>query len=92
MEEIRKGAGGGLRHVTETEKVRPVMTSREELMGQIRSGITLQKVELNRRGDNSSTGIAGMLQKALRDRTIALCVSSSEEDNDADDVDDEWDE
>ena len=95
MEEIRKGAGG-LRHVTETEKVRPTMDSRDELMDQIRSGVTLKKVELDNKSEgNSSTempsGIAGMLQKALRDRTTALCLSSSDEENDADDDDDEWD-
>ncbi len=39
----------------------------------------------------SFLGIAGMLQKALRDRTTALCLSSSEEEDEQDDDDDEWD-
>jgi len=95
MEEIRKGAGG-LRHVTETQKARPTTDSRDELLDQIRSGITLKKVELDNKSEgNSSTempsGIAGMLQKALRDRTTALNFSSSDEENEADDDDDEWD-
>ena len=95
MEEIRKGAGG-LQHVTETQKARPTTDTRDELLDQIRSGITLKKVELDNESEgNSSTempsGIAGMLQKALRDRTTALNFSSSDEENEADDDDDEWD-
>jgi len=38
---------------------------------------------------NASSGIAGMLQKALQERSAALCLSSSEDE--ADD-EDEWDE
>ncbi len=62
---------------------------------QIRSGVVLKKVDpesLSRSGDDdhgASHGIAGMLQKALQERSAALCLSSSEEE--ADD-EDEWDE
>ena len=42
--------------------------------------------------DSTGSGIAGMLQRALQERSGALRFSSSEgEDNDADDDDDEWD-
>ena len=45
MEEIRKG-GGSLRHVTAEDKVksRPPLDSRDELLDQIRTGVTLKKV------------------------------------------------
>jgi len=48
-------------------------------------------------GDGASSseqipsGIAGMLQKALQQRSGALGWSSSEEENDAEDDEDEWD-
>ncbi len=63
----------------------------------LRSGVTLKKVDpeaLSRGGDEDSgvsAGIAGMLQKALQERTAALCLSSSE-DEEAEDDEDEWDE
>jgi hypothetical protein len=62
---------------------------------QIRGGVVLKKVDhesLSRSGDENnaaSCGIAGMLQRALRERSNALCLSSSEDE--ADD-EDEWDE
>ncbi len=59
-----------------------------------RSGVSLKKVEAEspNRGENSSalSGIAGMLQKALHERSAAICQSSSE-DEEADDEDD-WEE
>jgi len=66
-------------------------------MDQIRGGITLKKVELDNKSDGASSseqipsGIAGMLQKALQQRSGALGWSSSEEENDAEDDEDEWD-
>ena len=95
MEEIRKGAGG-LKHVTDEQKTQKKSAdSRDELLDQIRSGVTLKKVELDNKSEgNSSTempsGIAGMLQRALRERTTAVCLSSSDEENEGSD-DDEWD-
>ena len=93
---IISGAGG-LKHVKEEEKSqKPKMDSRDELLDQIRSGVTLKKVELDNKSDGASSnenpsGIAGMLQRALRERTTALCLSSSEEENADDEDDDEWD-
>ena len=62
-----------MRHVSEDQKPKPAAAdSRGELMDQIRLGVTLKKVdpELLSRDDDvtssSSSGIAGMLQKALR--------------------------
>ena len=50
---------------------------------------------MSRGGDEEaagvSAGIAGMLQKALQERTAALCLSSSD-DEEAEDDEDEWDE
>ena len=65
-------------------------------MNAIREGVTLKKVELDNKSEgNSSTeapsGIAGMLHRALIERTTALCMSSSEEENDPEDYEDEWD-
>jgi hypothetical protein len=55
-------------------------------------GGKFKKVELDNKSEgNSSTGIAGILQKALRERTTAICLSSSDDDDDAEDDDDEWD-
>ena len=88
---------GGLKHVKEEQKSqKPKMDSRDELLDQIRSGVTLKKVELDNKSDGASSsenpsGIAGMLQRALRERTTALCLSSSEEENADDEDDDEWD-
>ena len=87
------------RHVREEDKKsKPSMDSRDELLDQIRSGVTLKKVELDNKSEGACSsnenpsGIAGMLQKALRERTTALNFSSSEdENNEADDDDDEWD-
>ena len=59
-----------------------------------RSGVSLKKVEAEspNRGENALalSGIAGMLQKALHERSAAICQSSSE-DEEADD-EDEWEE
>lgn len=115
MEEIRsKGGVGTLRKVTEEEKVRVPTSSREELLDQIRCGVSLKKVEPDQllgvvggggggggsggsdNGGSTSelSGIAGMLHRALQERTAALCQSSSSSDGDNDDDeddDDEWD-
>ena len=83
--------------MTQELKAKPTPDSRGELMDQIRSGVTLKKVDLDTKSEgNSSTempsGIAGMLQRALRERTTALNFSSSDEENEgADEDDDEWD-
>ncbi len=104
MEEIRRG-GGTLRHVTSEDRARargPVDT-RDELLDQIRTGVTLRKVdpdELHHHDDAAGgsggtgtmpSGIAGMLQKALQERSGALRFSSSEGEEDGEDDDDEWD-
>ena len=66
-------------------------------MDQIRQGVSLKPVETSSGGDNDAAsagvtpGIAGMLQRALQERGVAMGLSSSEgEDSDGDD-DDEWD-
>lgn len=96
MEEIRKGAGGLRRVNPEERKPKASTDSRGELLDQIRSGVTLKKVELDNKSEGNSSnempsGIAGMLQRALQERTTALCLSSSDEEHEADDDDDEWD-
>jgi Wiskott-Aldrich syndrome protein len=97
MAQIRKG--GALRHVAEEDRTsRPVADSRGELLDQIRSGVVLKKVEqdaVSSSGEEAElTGLAGMLQRALRERSGALRFSSSEDEDDtaaAEDDDDEWD-
>ena len=78
----------------EKKKTPPTIDTRCELLDQIRSGVTLKKVDveslIREEDDALSDGIAGMLQKALQERSAALCLSSSE-DEEADD-EDEWDE
>ena len=69
--------------------------SKDELSDQIRFGVTLKKVKLDNNYEmNFSTRLpsryAGMLQRALREWTIAVCLSSSNEENEGSD-DDEWD-
>ena len=92
MDEIRKG--GSLRHVSPEKKSRPVCDSRGELMGQIRQGVALKKVDSDPGQDGPASqqpvpGIAGMLQRALQERGMAMGLSSSEDDSDEED--DEWD-
>ena len=86
-----------MRPVVEEKKAKPTADTRGVLLDQIRSGVTLKKVDpeaLSRGGDEDlsiSAGIAGMLQKALQERSAALRLSSSE-DEEAEDDEDEWDE
>ena len=73
---------------------------RDELLGQIRTGVTLKKVSVEQQKQpplpleaGGGGGIAGMLQRALQERSGALRFSSSEDEGSettADD-DDEWD-
>ena len=64
-------------------------------MGQIRQGVTLKKVETDPSNNNTDesgdigSGIAGMLQRALQERTVVMGISSSDESEGEDD--DEWD-
>ena len=97
MEEIRRG-GGTLRHVSPEKGARPSFDNRDDLMDQIRSGVTLKKVdpEANNNGTGGEcagpvqdSGIAGMLQRALAERGVAMGMSSSDDSDD--DEDDEWD-
>ena len=69
--------------------------SKDELLDQIRSGVTLKKVKLDNNYEiNFSTrlpsGYEGMLQRALWEWTIAVCLSSSYKENEGSD-DNEWD-
>ena len=111
MDEIRNARGGfnTLRHVSDEKKARPSILEdpRNQLLDQIRTGVTLKKVDLDSvssghggggggGSDNSSsaepTGMAGMLQRALQERTTALNFSSSDnEEDDEDEYDEEWD-
>ena len=111
MDEIRNARGGfnTLRHVSDEKKARPSILEdpRNQLLDQIRTGVTLKKVDLDSvssghggggggGSDNSSsaepTGMAGMLQRALQERTTALNFSSSDNDeDDEDEYDEEWD-
>jgi len=100
MDAIRKG--GTLRHVEPQKTVRPPTDTRGELMGQIRQGVALKKVtpeeaerereanmeSLGIQDTSGATGIAGMLQRALQERGMAMGMSSSEE---SEGEDDEWD-
>ena len=75
---------------------------RDELLDQIRTGVTLKKVSTDEQrqpplpaevGGGAGGGIAGMLQRALQERQGVLRFSSSEDEGSeatADD-DDEWD-
>ncbi|XP_040577822.1 actin nucleation-promoting factor WAS [Lepeophtheirus salmonis] len=88
MEEIRKG--GNLRHVTSKEIIKPSKNMRNDLMDQIRTGVTLKKVDFEQNNEfKEASGIAGLLQKALKERLSAVGFSSSEGEE-ADD-EDEWD-
>ena len=92
MEEIRRG--GTLRHISPEKSDRPSLDSRDTLMGQIRQGVTLKKVETCAGSDTTEfagNGIAGMLQRALRERGTVMGLSSSEEESDDGDEEDEWD-
>lgn len=87
-------SGGSLRHVPdEVKKTRPTLDTRDELLGQIRTGVQLRKVDLDSLSSGADeappSGIAGMLQKALKERETALCLSSDSDDDGEDD--DEWD-
>jgi hypothetical protein len=98
MSEIRKG--GTLRRVS-PEKVaaaRPagMGDTRDNLLGQIRQGVTLKRVVEGEGGAGEgaagpppASGIAGALHKALQERGMVMGMSSSEE-SDCDE-DDEWD-
>lgn len=95
MEEIRKG--GSLRHVSPERTPKGASDTRCELMDQIRQGVSLKKVDSSNSepeaGSVSTTtpGIAGMLQRALQERGVAMGLSSSEGEDSGDDEDDEWD-
>ena len=87
MEEIRKG--GTLRHVSPEKVSRAALDTRGELMGQIRQGVALKKVDIEESEgplEQPATGIAGLLQRALQERGVAMGLSSSEgEDSGEDD-------
>ena len=90
MEEIRKG--GTLRHVSPEKVSRAALDTRGELMGQIRQGVALKKVDIEESEaplEQPATGIAGLLQRALQERGVAMGLSSSEGEDSGED--DEWD-
>ena len=93
MEEIRRG--GTLRHVSPEKKNKVAADSRGELMDQIRQGVALKKVDSStleqepRDVCENTPGIAGMLQRALQERGVAMGLSDSEGEDSGDD--DEWD-
>ena len=92
MEEIRKG--GTLRHVSPEKINKMVPDSRGELMDQIRQRVSLKKVdsttlEQEPLVSETTPGIAGMLQRALQERGVAMGLSSSEGEDSGDD--EEWD-
>lgn len=94
MGQIR--AGGALKHVEVDRTVKPT-EGRDGILDQIRSGVALKKVSLEQPAARGSSegggGIAGMLQKALQERSGALRFSSSEDEGSetAAEDDDEWD-
>merc|ERR1719219_2867771 len=66
--------------------------TRGELMGQIRQGVALKKVDMEETEaplEQPATGIAGLLQRALQERGVAMGLSSSEGEDSGED--DEWD-
>lgn len=94
MAEIRRG-GGSLRHVSPEKKNKAVLDTRSDLMGQIRQGVALKKVEGGGgvegepAASQSAPGIAGLLQRALQERGAAMGISSSEGEDSGEE--DEWD-
>ena len=90
MEEIRKG--GTLKHVSPQKVSKAAVDTRGELMGQIRQGVALKKVDIEEceaAVEQPATGIAGLLQRALQERGVAMGLSSSEGEDSGED--DEWD-
>ena len=90
MEEIRKG--GTLKHVSPQKVNKAAVDTRGELMGQIRQGVALKKVDIEEceaAVEPPATGIAGLLQRALQERGVAMGMSSSEGEDSGED--DEWD-
>ena len=90
MEEIRKG--GTLKHVSPQKVNKAAVDTRGELMGQIRQGVALKKVDIEEceaAVEAPATGIAGLLQRALQERGVAMGMSSSEGEDSGED--DEWD-
>jgi hypothetical protein len=97
MAQIRQGSEGLRRVALDEKKARPASDSRGDLLDQIRSGVALKKVDAESdRNSNSEqngpafSGIAGMLQRALHERSAAICPSSSDDDEAPED-DDKWD-
>ena len=79
------------------KKAQPASDSQGDLLDQIRSGVALKKVDAESdRNSNAEqngpafSGIAEMLQRALHERSAAICPSSSDDDEAPED-DDEWD-
>jgi hypothetical protein len=79
------------------KKAQPASHSQGDLLDQIRSGVALKKVDAESdRNSNAEqngpafSGIAEMLQRALHERSAAICPSSSDDDEAPED-DDEWD-
>ena len=79
------------------KKAQPASDSQGDLLDQIRSGVALKKVDAESDKNSNSeqngpafSGIAGMLQRALHERSAAICPSSSDDDEAPED-DDEWD-
>ena len=90
MEAIRKG--GTLKHVSPQKVSKAPTDTRGELMGQIRQGVALKKVDIEENEpavEAPATGIAGALQRALQERGVAMGMSSSEGEDSGED--DEWD-
>jgi len=89
MDAIRKG--GSLRHVSEEQKSLPCVDTRGEMLDMIRQGVSLKKVEVEE-GESSveatAPGIAGIFQRALQERKLAVGMSSIDE---SEGEDDEWD-
>lgn len=76
------------------KKTKAVVDTRGELMGQIRQGVALKKVDSDGSQEGpvpqAAPGIAGMLQRALQERGMVMGMSSSEDEDSGED-DDEWD-
>ena len=90
MEAIRKG--GTLKHVSPEKVNKAVLDTRCELMGQIRQGVALKKVDIEETEapvEQPAPGIAGLLQRALQERGVAMGLSDSEGEDSGED--DEWD-
>ena len=78
MEEIRKG--GTLKHVSPQKVSKAAVDTRGELMGQIRQGVALKKVDIEEceaAVEQPATGIAGLLSNQCPSSKLSVMGTST---------------